>query len=348
METRTLKRLPLDRKLLDRLLEVGQGVFGLAVLFMVGRFIYLNWRDVSSVDFQLNIAYFFVACIFLALFYLLYTATWQRLLKWISSEAQDIRRITLHRVFFSSLLTRYLPAGKVVNVGSRIELYHRAGGRRLIAAQSLILDQVYLMGGALVIGWCALAFLPGYELPGELSAFRWIFLTAGVLLVLLLVFAADKLLVWFLRITGLSTRYGIGFTFAINQRLEIFVRYLAINLLQGSAAFFFLLSVYRDLYNVGGFALAYIAAYPIGRLVGQIAVVVPGGLGVREGVYALLISAYTPVQAAMLGAGIVRLASVLMELVINTVVIALEKQSEQPALRESVLSMDQDSGGKER
>ena len=326
METGTFKRLPLDRKLLDRLLEIGQGIFGLAVLFMVGRFVYLNWRDVSSVDFQLNITFFFVACIFLALFYLLYTVTWQRLLKWISSEAQDIRRITLHRVFFSSLLTRYLPAGKVVNVGSRIEFYHRAGGRRLIAAQSLILDQVYLMGGALVIGWCALAFLPGYKLPGELAAYRWVFLTAGVLLVLLLVFAADKLLIWFLRITGLSTRYGIGFTLAINQRLEIFVRYLAINLLQGSAAFFFLLSVYQDLYNVGGFALAYIAAYPIGRLVGQIAVVVPGGLGVREGVYALLISAYAPVQAAMLGAGIARLASVLMELVINGVVITLEKK----------------------
>ena len=84
--------------------------------------------------------------------------------------------------------------------------------------------------------------------------------------------------------------------------MEVFVRYLAINLLQGSATFFFLLSVYQDIPNAWGYALAYIAAYPVGRLVGQIATVAPGGLGVREGVYALLISAYVPVQAAVLGA----------------------------------------------
>ena len=108
----------------------------------------------------------------------------------------------------------------------------------------------------------------------------------------------------------------LDISFTWRQRLELLIRYFAINLFQGSAAFLFLTSVYHDSVMSPELFLYTAAAYPVSRFIGQMVVFIPGGIGVREGVFALALSPYFPVPAVLLAGAVMRLSSVLLEILI--------------------------------
>ena len=72
-------------------------------------------------------------------------------------------------------------------------------------------------------------------------------------------------------------------------------------------------SVYPPLGQASGLVYLIVAAYLGGRLTGQLAAPVPGGIGVREGAFAFFVSLYVPVQAAVISGSLFRLASMVME-----------------------------------
>ncbi|TFH33725.1 MAG: hypothetical protein E4G99_10940, partial [Anaerolineales bacterium] len=110
----------MDRKLLKAISTLGQTLLGVAILYAIARYIVAQWTAVQEVEFALHLPVFITGLLTLVVFYFLYTLTWQRLIGWLAPPEGAIRKISLHRIFFNSLLTRYLPAGKIWNISSRI------------------------------------------------------------------------------------------------------------------------------------------------------------------------------------------------------------------------------------
>ena len=315
VEIRTAQGLPVDHQLLRRLSKGLQIAFTVVVVYVVGKFIYSQWQEIRRIEFTLVPLLLVSAIAVLILFYLLYVITWVRLISWFDGRSPDFSAIRLARIFFVSLITRYLPAGKLVNVGSRIELFKRQGGRRLTAAKSIIVEQFYLIGCALVLAWITLLLLPNISLPQEISPFRSVILLGGAA-ILVFLGSADLLYLKFAEIIRLEKMRELNIGIMGSQRLELIIRYLVINIFQGSAAFLFLTSVYHDSVMGPELFLYVAAAYPVSRFIGQMVVFIPGGIGVREGLFALALSPYFPVPAVLLAGAVMRLASVFVEILI--------------------------------
>jgi uncharacterized membrane protein YbhN (UPF0104 family) len=313
-----------DRQLLTRLSKWLQFVFTLVVLYVVGKFIYSQWQEIRRIDFTLVPLLFLFAIAVLLLFYLLYVFSWVRLIGWFNEDPPGFSPIRLAKIFFVSLITRYLPAGKIVNVGSRIELFKREGGRRLIAAKSILVEQFYLIGCALVFAWITILLVPDILLPQEISPYRILILIGGGAFLVVLV-SADLLYSKIAEKINFEKMREMDISITWRQRLELLIRYLAINFFQGSAAFLFLTSVYHDSVMSPELFLYTAAAYPVSRFIGQMVVFIPGGIGVREGLFALALSPYFPVPAVLLAGAAMRLSSVLLEILIIMVTFLFDR-----------------------
>jgi hypothetical protein len=305
----------MENKLLNRLGTGFRWFLIIGGLILLGLFINSRWQEVQTYRFSFDPIPFLGGLVALLLFYGLYSQSWIRILIWLSTDPVPVGSIRLSRIFFASFITRYLPAGKLFNIGTRIELLNRAGVNRLLGASSLFVEQVFFIGATLILTWIAFLHSPESLLSADFSLLYYLVLPAGLLILAVMLLGPDKI------IRYLGNRFGWRFGLIeeeINlfQRIEIFIRFLVVNFLQGFAITLILWSIYPALTSRSLSIFWLFAAYPIGRLVGQLASVMPGGIGIREGMYVLLLSPYVPVQALLIASAIMRFVSVLMEFVI--------------------------------
>jgi uncharacterized membrane protein YbhN (UPF0104 family) len=154
---------------------------------------------------------------------------------------------------------------------------------------------------------------------------------SGLLFLLVLFTMPGKILtVAYKNIQALG-RYDLQPSLMIRQRVELIGRMCVINLLQGFAASLLLWSIYPGLWDENIMPLWILAAYPVSRFIGQAMLVVPGGLGIREGLYALILSPYIPIQPLLITAGVMRLLSILLETLLLISAFGLSKLGEQRA-----------------
>ena len=305
-----------------------QGLLVAAALYFLGRYVYLRWREVGQVEITLLAAPLVASFVLLIAFYYGYSQSWQRLLDWMSEGSVGLSSLVLYRVFFVSFVSRYLPAGSVIQLGGRVELLKRQGGRRKLGAQSLYYEQLYLIGGAGILAWLVIMLRPVDWLPPWLTGFSLPSVGAGLLLCGILLTAPDAMLRAAGKVLPSFSRRMSGVVLTPLrpiQRLELLVRFLAVNLAQGAAAYFVLWSIYPQANSISGVFLVTAAAYPLSRVAGQLAPLVPGGIGVREGAFTFLLGPLLPVQPLILCAAIFRFTSVVMELAILAVLTAVER-----------------------
>lgn len=316
----------MDHPLLRKIWTLAQWIFGLAVLVWLGKMIADQWGDIRGVSITFVPGYLAIAIVVLALFYLLYAASWIRILTWLRQEHERWPLLVQARIFFLSILTRYLPAGKALNVGTRIELYHRQGGRRRTAFAAVLIEQLFFMGGAVLLLWLVLQFHARILLPESVAPLHnWILLAGAIIFLGLFFF--DRV------IRGVATRLHLQavadapIQLRWRDKVELLVRFLGVNFLQGLSSYFFLRSVSPLPSTDPAFILLVGAAYPLSRLIGQLVAVVPGGLGVREEIYALLLQAYAPVGVLLVAGGFMRLVSMVLELILVFVLVVATRRS---------------------
>jgi hypothetical protein len=245
-------------------------------------------------------------------FYLLFSQSWKRILHWLSVAALPISSLRQSRIFFASFITRYLPAGKIINIGTRIELLNQEGGNRVLGAESLFFEQVYFIGTTILLGWLAFLISPLPNLTYQFGLLDFSILILGLVFGILLVVGPGKILVEVINRLNLSD-YSLSSDLPLANRIEMVLRFTIVNILQGLSATLILWSVYPSL-NLNKVPLVWlVAAYPLSRLIGQIMTVMPGGLGIREGMYVLILGIFLPIQPLVVGAAMMRLVSVLIE-----------------------------------
>lgn len=262
-------------RLLWRLLTAALVVLTLA---FVARQLAVGWPAVSHYDWQWRPAYLVASLLLAQAAYVVLTRSWRSVLRGIAIR---LSLPTAYWIFILSNLGRYLP-GRVWQVGAAAYFARQLGLNASEVGASLVVYQLFL----LPVG--AILALSGGSLPGTLDA-PW---TRVLVAVCCLAAGAAAcwphiLLHW---VRPLAARIGMSperWRMAWSRKLAVALQCAAGWLLLSSAFALLVLSVTRlDWQLLPRLARVFLASY----LLGYVSLLTPGGLGVREGVMALLLA----------------------------------------------------------
>jgi len=221
---------------------------------------------------------------------------------------------TTFRIIMVSQLGKYLP-GKVMFIGNYYLLSREAGIGNFQVGTSFVLSQALWMLTATLSG------LPVFTLLNP--ALRYAVLLAPIALVLLI---HPRFLTWLLQLGRRMVGQGRGAPpqlpegLAASFYLWAAFLYLVNWALAGLAAWFSLRALGSMSGDVLPLALASIA---LGTVVGLLALFAPVGLGVREGVGALILAPAVGADVALLGLMLLRGITVIVDLSLALVGMAL-------------------------
>ncbi len=320
------------RELLSKARVPLQIAFLLLLAAFVARSVYLRWDELRALQVTLHPAWAIAGTVFTVVFTFMLSLNWQWLLRRLSLAASQLPALGLHRAFLTSFLTRYLPAGALVNIGGKVELLKRQGPSRSVGLESVLYEIVFLMGGGLFLAWVAFLVEPAPWLLGDWQPVYPVLMVIVAAGCILCFSVPDRLLLWGRSVIRRETPEISSARLTWGERAVAFVLYTVANLLQGIAVLCLLFAVYPAMVPDPGVMLHVIAAYPIGRLVGQATPFAPGGIGVREAAFTFLVMPWLPVEPVVISATLMRLVSVLVEIAAALLVIGLDRRAAQRLL----------------
>jgi uncharacterized membrane protein YbhN (UPF0104 family) len=289
-----------SRDALSRVVLAGLGVAGAAF------FVYAlatRWSGTWSSDLRFQPAYLAVAALFIAAAVATIGFTWKLMLDHLGGRASERPVQPLLRAFFYSWLGRYIP-GTVPFLLMRVEMTQRAGYRRGPVAASLAYENVLQLATALALSLALLIATMGRHADS--------FALYGLLLVPLagaaLIAQPRVLLPVLNRVARRLGRDEVDAASVLPGRAiaAAVALYCLFVVLNGVGFYFALLAVTPARPE---YLPAAIGIYNLAGVIGVLAVFVPSGLGVREGVIIALVSLQFPIEVAAGAAVLSRVAA---------------------------------------
>jgi glycosyltransferase 2 family protein len=259
-----------------------------------------GWSEVRDYDWDLRWGAFAAGTAVLVLFYLASAAGYVLILERLHAPCPP--RSVVVSIWGRSLLGRYVP-GSVLMVVGRVVLSHERGVPRRATAAAMVYEWLLSVGVAAV---AAVLFVVAYGIGGS-AVWYVALLPLGLLLLHPRVFGPVSS--WALRkarreplprLIGPGGLAGLVAWFALIAALLGFGMWLLVWSAAGSTA---------------GGPLFIGSAFLLSFAVSVIAVIIPSGLGVREGVFALALAQNVPDSVAVALAVGSRLMLTLVELV---------------------------------
>jgi len=267
--------------------SVRLGALALALLFLIA-VLRSHWQGLSAYRFTIRAWPLVLSLLLLATAWLLEVVLWRFVLSRLGYRLPLVRA---SGVWFLSNIVRYIP-GNVWQFLGMMELAADSGVPRAVTMTSVALHQVLSNLAGLLVG--AYVIVAG----GRLTAYRYVALAA--LLMLALAIVAPRLLP---RLLGWLVHLGGGQPAPVRltpwANLALLVFYAVYWLLAGLA--FWQLGMALNL-PLGGLPGLCVSAFALAYVSGYLSLLTPSGLGVREGVLVLLLSAALP------GSGVALLA----------------------------------------
>jgi len=261
-----------------------QGSIVVIIFFFLFRNLYTNWASVKEYSWHFNyplliLSFLCVVCIFLFLIMM-----WQLILYKLGANLKFKKAF---RIWFLSALGRYIP-GKVWQILGMVYLANKEGISVEKSVTSALLVQVLSIIPGMTLGIITLSFLtPSFH--------KWIYPSLFIIpLGIILVYPPflEKIINFFaLKLKRPKINFNAKF-----KEILIFISFYFLSwIFYGFAFFLFTRSVtsipfQKALLFPGIFAGAY--------LIGLLTIFVPGGLGVREGILAYLLSFILPLPIA--------------------------------------------------
>jgi uncharacterized membrane protein YbhN (UPF0104 family) len=255
-------------------------LFTLAVLWFGGRSLVGQWDAVQSLRAGLSTQWSLVllASAIVGVSYVVLIQTWRLT---VSAWGETLGFATAARIWFVSNLGRYLP-GKVWQIGAMGVMAQEAGVSSVAAIGSaLVVSLVHLIIGFAVVGLTGRDLFLSIVPPGTP-------LTPVLTLAVVLVLLAPRLL----PMAAMGASKVLRRPFSLPQ-LPARAIWVAV---AGSAIAWVLFGLAFHLLGIGllrhptGDASDAIAVFTLSYLAGFLALIAPGGIGVREGVMALLLT----------------------------------------------------------
>jgi len=279
----------------NRLWQIVGISFVVIVVILLFRQLIVGWPAVRAFPWRWRWEYLIGSFVAMQIGYLTMARAWRSVLRAIRVR---LHYRTAYWIFFISNLGRYLP-GKVWQIGAAAVFGKRLGfsGRDMVA--SMIVYQLYIfpLGAMLALSW---GHLPA---PYDRPAFQW---TAW-----LVALVAGAAAVWphiALRVVGpLARKLEVDperWKLELIRRLAIAVQSAFVWLCTGIGFALFVMAVTPiGIDRMVELGRAYVAAY----VIGYVALIAPGGLGVREAAITILLQ---PVLGSGPAAGLALLSRV--------------------------------------
>lgn len=255
-----------------------QLIIVVTIFYFMGRVVYSNWHDISLQEININV-YKLIASFFFLLIYLLFLVkNWQLILQYMNINLEFISGI---KIFFYSQFGKYLP-GKVWTIMGKVYLSNKYGISKKKVVLSSLIEILASMLSGLVLFLISICFEKNFKIDSNL-------LNASLFLIpVLLIFLHPKINGYFINIgLKLLKKEAIEIDFTFNQILSIFFYYLFAWLIIG-IGFYMLISSFTDISYTKIPILA--GSLSLAGTIGIISFIAPGGIGVREGILALLLS----------------------------------------------------------
>jgi hypothetical protein len=273
------------------------------ILLFLGQSIYTNWSQIREYPWRFNIPLLIAGTVLSSTWFFLRTWIWAQLVR---EMHRTLPYWPAFRVFLISEVARYLP-GKIWQYVSRIYL---AQHYRIPPALTLTSALIELLLMMIASGAIALANVSNL-VPKFGEQYRTLLLV-GVGLSLLLVHPA-LLKLWSRLLAKFLRQDWIPFDVRYSHLVVILLASLLTWVLAGVGFALFLESLTPE---AGGHTAQLIAIYSASWLIGLLAVVVPAGVGVREGVMTMLLGAIVPSPTAAVLSIAVRLWITVLEVVL--------------------------------
>ena len=262
-------------------IPVGVGL----IFFFLGRNIYCNWDEVKGYQWHFNYMALTISFILLLAALTFMLLLWRRIL---ARTGFSIGFRKSWRIWFISNLGHYVP-GKVWQIMGMVYLCQKEGVPRMATLASVIMAQVWsILSAFILLG--IYAFLS--DAPQLPSYAPWLvfFVPLGLIMTYPPVMEklANGVLKWL-------RREPIHLRIDFRQSLLFLGRYLLSWFLYGAAFFVFLLSLQAMPWR---YFPAITSVFATSYTLGFLCLVVPGGLGVREGLLTALLSLYMPLPMA--------------------------------------------------
>lgn len=274
----------------------------LVVLAAIARYLAREWDRLASRPWDVDWVLLALGSGLVVLAYSVFVLLWRHL---VSSLGGRLSVVDAHRVWYFGNLARYVP-GKVLQLAGTAYLARARGLSSVLALGSFVVAQLFVIVAGLALTLATLpgsgSFLPGGSM-GALAA-------AGALAMLLLTPLFDHAHRLGLRLAG---RGEAHVRVSVKTRVGLILGYLVAWIVFGLAFALFVQAVADPPRGSTPTLMGICAA---GYLAGWVAVFVPGGLGVREGVYALLLAEVVPGPVAAAVAILSRLWLTAVELLV--------------------------------
>ncbi|MFN2433246.1 MAG: lysylphosphatidylglycerol synthase domain-containing protein [Gemmatimonadota bacterium] len=256
------------------------------ILYFAGSYLSAHWQEVRRHPWELSAAPLAAATALAAVALVVFGALWARLLR---ASGEPVAMVDALSLWFVSNLARYVP-GKVWQISGMAYLARRRGVRALHAVgASLLLQVLVLVTGVLLLA----AWLPS-ELASAYGAGA-AGVAIGCAVVVAVLFLSPLFDRGLARAAALVGQSGAVTTLSIRRKLAFGAGTALAWALYGTAFWLFL----RGTLGEAPPAMTSAGIFVAGYLGGFLAFFTPGGLGVREGLYLLLLEPYFPASVAL-------------------------------------------------
>lgn len=293
-----------------RVLRLAQYVLAVAAVVFVSLALGRSWEDVQAYEWSFHPGWLVVSGLVLIVFYILQAVAW-----WLLLRAFELRAplIWAAASWGRSILARYVPGNVFMFLGRALSSQRRGLPLRKVSA-AMVYEQVLAFCAALATLGLLFPFWEGYSRPMTFSL-----LGIPLLLILLhprvFVPLADRVL----RLMGRDPLdAGLGF----GKVVALLCYYVASWFVAGLGAW----SLACAVTETGAGALpALTIAFVFAYVVGMVAFVFPGGLGVREAVLAGALANELGAGVALAWAVLLRLWQIAVELAFAGIVTLVER-----------------------
>jgi glycosyltransferase 2 family protein len=276
---------------------------GLIIFFLI-RVLYRNWLQVKSFDFSFDWSSLVLSFLILLVYLVLRVYIWKVMLH---KMKVSLAFRTCLKISFLSTMGKYLP-GKVWLVLGKVYLAGKEGIPKPVALASAVLEVMLELTASIAFFLVFLSVRPGLTALSSNLIFVLIGAVVGGLIMLhpALFYAITNMVLRWMKKDSIQA--AIGYT----GMIHLFSGYVLLVLVQGIAFYFFINAIcFLPLNTLFGLSASVAAAGALGTL----SFFAPSGLGVREGVLAVLLTTYVVSPVAVLISLLARIWVTLGELV---------------------------------
>ena len=279
------------------------------VLVAVIWVVWKNISEISSYDFELEYGYFIASFIVIVINYLFCFLIWH----WLTASfGLHVPIIKAARGWFLSYLGKYVP-GKIVLLLVRMDAYDGYSSKKVAVAT--IVEYIVALVAACLVVLISLLFSPEI-IPDYV---RWVAIPGTVLLLVVLYPPLLKKTVN--RVFKLIKKAPLHEVPTFKKILLLVGTYMIATLVAGFAFYLILNSLSPVSIK---YYIVITGVYGIAGLAGLAAFFAPSGIGVREGVIFLILPAFIPEPAVIVGAVAIRLITTVTELLLAGFFVVIE------------------------